>query len=415
MHHLYSILFSPEGGGWGYPFLGLPGVVSLVIAAGMVPLSLLVLRAAMSTVERHEWRSLSGLMCFGFAAQLALRWLAPTSMAAVVESRGANGFLEVARSHSATELLSRFSSIAGQAPMHVRANLPGKTLLYQFLLTVTDSSAVMAVFLVLLSTAGAALVYLLARVWFEDRRVGIVAAMFYMLVPARIYFLPGLNVVTPVFLLISLVSIEYALATRRYPLLVAAGISLYGLVIFEPLPLAAGLIVVAQVARRIARGDVGIGWVARGAGGMVVGVLAAHSLMWGLFRFDVVQAFASAWADARTFNAVNHRPYGLWVVHNLKDFLIHMGLAQSTLWLAHLGNDLTVSWVGWSTLATLLALAAIGVNRGEVVRLWLFLGMFVQIAAARAAVHRPRVAEAALAVSIVQAAILSTSIGWYVL
>ena len=33
LHRLYAFLFSPEGGGWGYPYLGLPGLEAVLVVA----------------------------------------------------------------------------------------------------------------------------------------------------------------------------------------------------------------------------------------------------------------------------------------------------------------------------------------------------------------------------------------------
>ena len=109
----------------------------------------------------------------------------------MVEHRGANGFLDVARAYGPIEFLSRFHTLADQLPMHARANLPGKTLFFHVLLAITGSSDVMGLLIVLASTCGAAMVYFLAREWFGDRRAALFAFAFYVSLPAQNLFSAG--------------------------------------------------------------------------------------------------------------------------------------------------------------------------------------------------------------------------------
>src|SRR3954467_2597425 len=92
-HQVYAFLFSPPGGGWGYPFIGPPGLNTLFVIVTLVAASWFVFKVATTTIKTHEGITLSGLLVYGFMADLALRALGPASMASVVESRGANGFL----------------------------------------------------------------------------------------------------------------------------------------------------------------------------------------------------------------------------------------------------------------------------------------------------------------------------------
>ena len=186
--------------------------------------------------------------------------------------------------------------------------------------------------------------------------------------------------------------------------------------IFEPLPLAAGPIVIAQVLRRVQLRQIGWRDVARVLVIPAITVIGVHVAMRILLGFDTVAAFLAALEDARHFNQATARPYWLWLGHNLKDFLIHMGLGQSLLLLAAFWTmTRDRAWLIVPIAGVLLILAFLGINRGEIVRLWIFLGVLMHLAAAQACAGHPRLFRAALAASIVQTAVLMPAVGWITL
>src|SRR5262249_53107016 len=128
--------------------------------------------------------------------------------------------------------------------------------------------------------------------------------------------------------------------------------------------------------------------------------LACHLLIDLVFAFDAWDSFRFALADAQEFNATMCRPYHVWIVHNVKDFLFGAGLASSAVYLAWttylLGRVLRLCGQGnrnrlrnllvtpeslltLSLSLVLVTIDVIGVNRGETMRLWIFLAVFVQI------------------------------------
>lgn len=418
MANIYHFFFGPPGGGWAYPFLWFPGMEAFVVLLVLFPLALVAALLGSARISTHERQTLVGFLIFGFFAQLALRSLAPTTLAMVVDSPGANGFLGVARTHGAFTLLSQFDVLVEQLPMHARANLPGKALLFHGLLVITESASAMALLIVTISTLGAALVYFLAREWFADRQVAFYAAVFYVFLPARIYFLPVMNVVTPVLALVPMCLLELYFSRRRPWLLVACGVVGYGLILFEPLPLALAPLAMWQVARRYRNGELGRMAVVGSVAYPMAGLVAVYFLMKAFVGFDLVTAFLTALDGARDFNAATARPYGLWVRHNLKDFFLHMGIAQSALFFAALwtvgfkGTGDAGRWLILSFAAVLLTIDVLGVNRGEVVRLWIFLGVVLQIIAARQCARRFRVFALVLGLTIAQTALLMPAVGW---
>jgi ABC-type glycerol-3-phosphate transport system permease component len=415
---VFHFFFSPEGAGWGYPFLGWPGFNAIVVSIVLIAVALPAVRLGLARVESREREVLAGLVIVGFLAQLLLRSLGPTTPAAVIASPGSNGFLTVAQRYGPIEFLSQFHTLIEQLPMHVRANLPGKTLAFHALLVVTGSTEVMGYLILLASTCGALLAYFLARQWFADRRVAFCAAVLYVFMPARIYFLPVMNVLTPVLALLPLCLLEWYFSHRRVWVLLAAGVSIYALVIFEPLPLALAPIALGQLARRYRAGELGRSDLARVAAYPIVAIFTVYVLMRAAFGFDTVRAFMDALEDARAFNAATARPYALWVFHNLKDFFLHAGVAQSALFFAGLWqvsvNRARIGdrWILFAFAFIVVVLDVLGVNRGETVRLWIFLGVVLQILAARECGGQFRAVAIVVALSILQTALLMPAIGW---
>jgi hypothetical protein len=164
-------------------------------------------------------------------------------------------------------------------------------------------------------------------------------------------------------------------------------VALYGLVLFEPLPLVTGIVCAAFVARWLWTGDLTLRVVAVQSLVVLAAFAAAHALMLAMFHFDLIQTVRETAADAMAFNVESRRPYGIWVRQNLVDFFFATGICQAVVFIV------AVAWSVWHAkeqpamlfLGTALAVIAadlIGINRGEVVRLWIFLACFVQIAAA---------------------------------
>jgi hypothetical protein len=89
-------------------------------------------------------------------------------------------------------------------------------------------------------------------------------------------------------------------------------------------------------------------------------------------------------SDAHSFNATN-RPYDVWAVANLIEFAISLGAASAVVLLGAFADR------EWRTLrspiplfaatlaATVVIVDLLGLNRGEVTRLWIFLAAFAAI------------------------------------
>jgi hypothetical protein len=429
--------FGSTEGGWVYPFFDGISVRPFLLFGLLLPALLYFLHLTYKYVTTHERVVVAAWILGGFAFQACLHSLYPYSLGAIVESEQANAFYGVTLQCDAGQLLRNFHGAVADLPLHAKANMPGKILLYYLLELATRSPQALAYLIILLSDLGGVLVYLVVGKLFANRTSAVYAMILYLLIPAKIFFFPLLNTVTPVFLLLALLVLLLYLESGRRVYLVVEGASLYALVAFEPLPLVMGVVFLALLARAYGQGRIGKADVAVVVAVVAGSFLLCHYLMVFVFGFDVVRSFLFAWNDAREFNAAMGRPYGVWVVHNLKDFLLNAGLVQSALfvtlaafliakliWICRNGANrrqrvqafliepetlLTLSLV-----VVLLFTDLVGVNRGETIRLWIFLAVFVQIIAAhRCATHAGRWAFTALVTAtVLQTAVTISMVGF---
>jgi hypothetical protein len=169
---------------------------------------------------------------------------------------------------------------------------------------------------------------------------------------------------------------------------------LFVLVFFEPLPLVMGLLFAVFVLRGVLLGQITARRLLAQAGVGVATWLAAYVCVRLLSGFDLIAAFREIGKDAVRFNDEAHRPYSIWVVANVAEFLFGVGVCQAVVFPAAIADGfrrgvplrdsltqpIVVLCAGLATV--LVATDAIGVNRGEVIRLWIFLACFFQVPAA---------------------------------
>ena len=382
-------------GGWVYPYVQVFAWRMLIPAAfaALVAAALLWLPAAPG---RRTWPLLVAWLLAATAFQAALRPVAPFSLESIVRSPGAHAFYTVTEQHGAGDVLRHFNRIRAQAPLHAQSNMPGKIMLVYALKVFSSDTSVLPWLIVFVSNLGAVLMYLLVREMFDDRQVALFAAVLYLFVPSRIAFLPLMNTVTPVVVLLCAWLLLRWLRCGRMLDAVLMGTALYALVFFEPLPLVIGLLFGGFVFGATARGQTTWARFIPQAAVMALTVIAISEAVYAVFGFELVSTFRRLGEHAAEFNALKQRPYGVWVGANLVEFASAVGLCQAVLffgttivalrgdasWRERLARPLTVVCAGLA--AVLVATDLIGLNRGEVTRLWIFLACLFQIPAAYA-------------------------------
>jgi hypothetical protein len=231
----------------------------------------------------------------------------------------------------------------------------------------------------------------LVRDLLRSERAGLAAAGLYLLFPARYFFFPLMNTLTPIPVLGCCWLLVRWLSTGRTFYAAGMGLALYALVLFEPLPLVIGLLLGALVIGAMARGEIGWDRFVGQAGLAILVFIATAEAVRTWAGFDLLRTFRLIGAHAVEFNASAGRPYGVWVAANLREFAFGVGTSQAIgvvaalwaglrapgRWRERLARPIVTVCLG--LLAVLGAVDLIGVNRGEVLRLWIFLAALFQI------------------------------------
>jgi hypothetical protein len=416
------VIGSPEGG-WSYGYLagfnyGLLGpflMAAALVAAG-VATSWPVLHRLSNDARGgpadlfREWALVLGWCLAAVAIHGLLRSVTPHPLDAMFRSDMSNSFYSVALKFDVHSILGDFERLRPSWALHAQSNLPGKLLLVRALTHLSTRPDVLAWLIVVISSLGGVLVHIFVRDLFADRVFASLAAILYLFTPATFCFFPLLNTVTPVVTFACACLLMRWLHTGRTIYAALLGAAIYGLILFEPTALVVGvlfgvLLANALVTRQIDRGAAPRQFVAG-----IAGFVATYLIMNLWFGFDLVSAFRGVAADAVAFNESARRPYGIWIRQNVIDFLFGVGLCQMVLFFAALWDGLarlkdrprspeatSIVLVSGAIVAMVVAADLIGVNRGEVSRLWIFLACFWQIPAAYAC----RRLDSALAFSLV--------------
>ena len=164
-------------------------------------------------------------------------------------------FYSVAVRTNARSILSGFERHRHTWPLHAKSNLPGKLLLVRALTRVSTQPEVVAWLIIGLSNLGGLLLYLFIRDASGDRFLAGLSAILYLFTPAKLYFVPLLNAVTPVVVLICACLMIRWLNTSRIIYAVGLGVAVYGLALFEPTALVAGVLLSALLIHRVVSGQ----------------------------------------------------------------------------------------------------------------------------------------------------------------
>jgi hypothetical protein len=419
------IVGSPEGR-WFYGYVegfSTRPIGAALLVTGLASALILVVRPAAGI---REWAVVFTWIVAATGLQVMLRSVTPVDLDELLISDAANSFYSVTQRVSLTTVLRAFEKVQATAPLHVQSNMPGKLMLLYGLLQISARTDVLPWLLIGLSNAGGALMYVFVRNLFGDRRVALYSLVLFLFVPAKLFFLPLMNTVTPVIVLGCACLLLAWLQTGQARYAGLLGAAVYALIFFEPLPLVMGVLFAALIGRAvwqhtIASRDV-LRVVVLGAGSF--GAVYAGMRLW--LGFDLFDGLWHVGRHAVDFNAAAARPYSVWIHANLWEFLFGVGFCQAIVFLVALADGLNdpdswprrlerpISVVCLSLAAILLTTNLLGVNRGEVIRLWIFLACFFQIPAAYVCARLPGHGAIllVLATSVLQAALGTAMIGF---
>jgi hypothetical protein len=433
------LILGSRTGGWQYPYARAftPGLMLPALAVSAVASALLSIRIPRS--RRGEWLLILVWVIVATGCHGALRSLTPYTFEQIFVSDGANSFFTASQQHDAATFLRRFAVVRDAMPIHAQSNMPGKLLLVFALETITTRPAVLAWLIVAVSNAGAFLIYGFVRQLHRgierpgldsggQSTIALYAAVLYLFVPARLYFFPLMNTVTPVVVLACACLLMRWLRRATYAAAALFGVALYALIFFEPLPLVVGLLFAGLLLRAIHQGSLPWEQAVLQAAVAIVALIATSEIVHRLTGFELIAALRDVGAHAAAFNRVEGRPYGIWVAANLVEFGFGAGVCQVVLcgavlaervraagtWSDRLTDSIAVLTCGIASVLVVTDL--IGLNRGEVIRLWIFLACFFQIPAAYACAQLNGRAAiiAVVSVSVLQAALGTAMIGFVV-
>jgi hypothetical protein len=384
----HSILLGSREGGWYYGYIRVFAARSLWIWLLATGGCVALLAASESIGRRREWASV--FLWFGAALvlQALVRSLTPFTFESIFTSDGANSFYSVTRRYSAATVLRDFADIRQYWPLHAQSNMPGKLLFVYALRQISRHPAALGWLVVLVSNLGGVILYFFVRDLLGDRRIASHASVLYFIVPAKLYFYPLLNTATPTLVVACAYLVLKWLRTANVAYAALIGVVVYVLILYEPICLVVGLFCATLVGWAVWRGEIGLSTAAWQMAVGAVACVATYSAVRWWFGFDLIPALRQVATDAVAFNAAQGRPYSLWIRQNLLDFAFGAGLCQAGLFIAVVWASLTgrlegaIGVVALALTAVLLVTDLIGVNRGEVIRLWIFIACFFQIPAA---------------------------------
>ena len=391
-----NFVFGSTEGGWVYT--NKPWIASIPKWIPVLSLLFIGIMIFLGSrlIQKREKITLLGCLVLSIGIQIMTSSMVYNTLGDIIMSHDANSFYVASQQNTPTALFSQYQSLENSLPGHASSNMPGKVLFFHFLSLFTKTPQTMGYLIIAISAMGGLFLYGICKHLFHDQKIGLFAFVLYTLIPSKQEFFPILNTVTPVFILISLYLFTTYLDLKKKWFLILLGISLYLLFIFEPSPLTIGILFVGILIRAVAQKRV--------SGRELVAILlftilsffATYLLFISFFSFDIFQAFSYMLKDATQFNAAEGRSYSIWLRENLKEFFYAAGLPVMMVFIYLLFiffgelKDLFTKGYHWtientyliSLLVTFCIVLFLGINRGEVTRLWIYIAVFFQIPAA---------------------------------
>lgn len=417
--HRDLVLGNPAGH-WVYRYLYRFNVRALVVAAAVSALCGLVVAIPTAVTRRHEVLMIVMWLIVGSVAQYELRRLTPYSMERIFLSDGANGFYTVTRQYAGRTFLSNFDRIRSALPIHPRSNMPGKTLFLFALERLSMRPSVLVWLIVLVSNLGPVLMYLCSRELTGDPTVALYSLILSLVVPGRVFFFPVLNTITPVWVLLCLYLWLLVLRTGGAAFAALLGVAGFWLALYEPLPLVTLLLGATIAAGKVRSRSISVSNLTQLTMIAAAAAVACYWICRIFVRFDPFATFRTLLAEAARFNTLARRPYRIWVVENLFDFAVAAGLCQTVSLVALVGRsvidlvrrrsrELMPATFCIGLVASVVMTDLSGINRGEVVRLWIFFACLAQLPAAILCARLGRAALMLVLVSTVFHTAVATS------
>lgn len=389
-----NFVFGSKAGHSIYPYLGwLPTIPRWIPITVVVLLGIAVFIGG-KLIHAHEKIALLGCFVIAVLLQSIIHLVYPFPLGAIVQSDVADSFYTPAMRYSALEILQNYPVLASSYPGHVSSNMPGKILLFELFKPFTSSPEVVGYLVIVLSSLGALLLYEICKKLFHDKQIAFYAFLLYALIPCKLFFLPILNTVTPVFILLFFYLFLVYIEKKQMWVAWLLGVVLYSLILFEPSPLITAFILTGVLVYAIREKQFSIKDAGKLSIHLILAFLGIYIIFYVLLSFDLIQTFLYVLRDAVTFNLARRRDYAIWLGENIKDFFYDAGLPVMII-LIYMTAQIFGQWkslkefIRWpleniylfSLWVTFLVVDLLGVNRGETTRLWIYLAVFFQVPA----------------------------------
>ena len=394
------IIFGSVTGNFAYRYINNITIRPILTFFILTPLILYLVYLTHKYIQKRDAKIIVLWLIAGFIFQILIQSLYPYPLETLVQSLTSNAYYEQSLKYSPKELLSNFHSI--DLFGHSRNNMPGKILFFHFLGIWTRSPQIMGYLIIIFSNLGAVLVYYISKILFRDKLIAIYSLILYLFIPAKLFFFPILNTISPVFILLLLLIFILYLEQNKIAYLFLCGILTYLILLFDPLTLVLGIMFIFIYAKYHWEKKLGIFHFLKTVSYSLLSFFLIHFCFLLFFKFNIIKTFITVSKMAMSFNIKANRSYGIWIINNPKDFLINLGIMPAILFLIRIvylvkeiiqilkskfneekritkiifesGNLITLSF-----LTVLIFIVFIGINRGETIRLWIFLMVFVQI------------------------------------
>jgi hypothetical protein len=386
--------YGSNAGGWVFAwYTEHPSwtAVMLGLSLGLVLAGLLYW--TLGRVQDHQIEVLVLWLVVGTVAQLLLHSLYPQSIGTIT-AKNANDAYIASRQHSNGEFLRLYSTLDKEAGGHVARNPPGRLVLYGWLRYFSDDPQTLGVLVLILSNlCGLALFYAVLRLY-QNPATAITAFIYYLFIPARIYFAPLLNILGWAPMAVGWAILIKVLAddgdTMRWGL--AFGVCIFAAFMFDLSGVLVGGLFVMTLAIYY-RFTTILNLILWSLAGFVLAIL----LLYAFYGLNLVTMVESIILFGRKFNQeIGHRPYGIWLYGNPWEFFLGVGTpvlllnvpVLPSVWQIFKQRRLSARALGLMVATiTLLLIDFIGVNRGEVMRLWIPIMVLPCIVAADYAVE----------------------------
>ena len=292
-------------------------------------------------------------------------------------------------------------------------NLPGRIVLYSWMRRLVDDPQTLGIVVLILSNlCGLAIYYCMSKLY-RSPTIALAAMVYYLFVPATVYFVPLLNILGWAPIAIAWIFWTKALADDANTGIcgIGFGICIFAALMFDMAGLMlSGVFVVTAIRYRKPAAIIRISLWA--LGGFTVAVALLY-FTYGLNLFAMVAALA---ASNHHYNVdLVHRPYGAWLIGDLWEFFLGLGTPLALLCCLELPSlrrsvrerRITIGSTALAvTILTIVLVDLAGVTRGEAIRLWIPFTVLPCIVAADYSTRSgPLVCAAALFGLILQTAI----------